>query len=253
MTNTRQPDRFRKQYVDSKFNSIRVFAEAIVKEIYEDNYVKVMILPEKQLAFARVSYDLAENGSNTGKMPIVESRVLVAFLSQVEDLYEDIVILRQLFDAKNLNPAKESDGTDDINYYTVSPTNGGKIDFYKNSDNKDVILMKGKDNGIIRVESNDIKLGVKDGNNTGFEFEELVKKSHLTEFYNKFVNVIKGFLQDFGTKTLIGDLGIPMIVGVRVAEYVQMLTDANPFDPDNSCVATLTTDTENYTKDVKGI
>jgi len=250
MTNTRQPDRFRKQYTDNKFNSIRTFAEAIVKEIYDDNYVRVMILPEKQLAFARVSYDLAENGSNTGKMPIVESRVLVAFLSQIEDLYEDIVILRQLFDTKNINPSKESDGIDDINYYTVNPTNGGKIDFYKNSDNKDIILMKGKDGGIVKVESNDIRLGIKDGNNIGFEFEELVKKSHLTEFYNKFVDVVKSFLNQFGASPVIGDLGIPMLMNVRMSNYVSLL--GLPLN-DNNSINGLANDTENITKDVKGI
>jgi hypothetical protein len=260
MTNTRQADRIRKQYTDNRVQSIRTFAEAIVKEVYDNNIVRVMVLPEKTLCFARVSFDLAENGSNTGKMPIVESRVLIAFLSQVEDPYEDVVILRQLFDSKNLNPARESNGSNDINYYTITPTNGGKIDFYKDNSNKETILIKGKENGIIKVESNEIKLGIKDSNNDNpnplkddYDFEGFVKYSHLVNYYNKFVSVVKGFLQDLGTATLIGDLGIPMLVGVRVANYVQLLTDANPFDPDNTCVATLTPDTEHYTRDVKGI
>lgn len=121
----------------------RIFAEAIVTDFsYVDSYVRVKILPENLETWCRYAYSKASENNIVGGMPDIGTRLLVIFPNYGLHQYENIIALPiELFYKGLTKPDKEPNSSDDKLYYSINPKNGGKISFYKDNDDLDVLFI----------------------------------------------------------------------------------------------------------------
>ena len=141
----------------------------------------------------------------SGGMPIKGARCLLAKLSKIDDVYEDCVIIGFLHDEReNTENADNKSDNNDPNYYCIEPLNGGKIEFYKDNNNKQQLKITGVgdvnlivEDGVVNVVNSDISLGEADlGDNN-----KIVLSPHL-EKNNDFINAVTSWI-NFATPTLI--------------------------------------------------
>jgi hypothetical protein len=165
-------------------------------------------------------------------MPKVGTRVLLAFLNTQSDIYEDVVIMGEIFDDNNVPPTRTSGAENDTKYHAINPENGGKVEFYKDGDDvhRLFITSLGKidincidDFNIVvdgdkkfNVSCENISLG---DPNLSSNDDLIVKKPHLDN-HNAMANATSDILTNLSSQMLIGDLGIPLPVTVRIPTYI---------------------------------
>ncbi len=197
MTFSRQPLRGLKSYVQSKSdpNSFknRTIGEGIIVEKSDtDKLVKVKVLPENHIAIARVAMNKASSNTQDGSMPDEGTHVLLFFLSNVENIYEDIVVFGEIFDKENTPPSRTSGAEDDPFYHSITPKNGGKIELYKDSEDKQRLYITGlgqidiKATDDLNIISNNVSLGEADLNS---DADKLVKQPHLQK-HDDFISAV---------------------------------------------------------------
>ena len=192
----------------------RVFAEAIVKSIeWTSKTAVVEILPEGLKTVARVGFSKASIDEIGGAMPTINSKCIVMFLSQNEDIYEDVIVMPiYLFDSIRTKPSREDDGNKDKNYHSIKPKNGGKIDFYKGNDTKDRLLIQSK--GYLNVLSQDfVSVGAKE---ISGDDNWVVLSKHL-EVYNNAIEEIKTVLSSLTNGTYLGLVDISKATSISKA------------------------------------
>lgn len=154
----------------------RHFAEGTVIKISDKaKKALVNILPENNPIWCRVSFENGSANSQSGGMPVVGARVLVALLDINKYQYQNPIIIRYLYDSEQTPPEREDS---DPNYYAVNPKSGGKIEFYegdsghlvKTTATEDYEVNIGR-KGVITCD--DLYLGEESGS------EEIVTKGHL--------------------------------------------------------------------------
>ena len=207
MTNSREfariINRSIHQVTDQKSD---IFDEGVVVDISrKSKMVQVQIYPNKTKVWCRILFPMVAKDVWSGGMPVKGARCLLAKLSKIDDVYEDCVIIGFLHDEReNTENADNKSDNNDPNYYCIEPLNGGKIEFYKDSNNKQQLKITGVgdvnlivENGVVNVVNNGISLGEADlGDNN-----KIVLSPHLDK-HNDFINAVTSWI-NLATPTLI--------------------------------------------------
>lgn len=206
------------------------FDEGVVVEVSRKSKKAKVQFKNKNTAWCRVLFDKAEKDNWIGSMPNLKSRVLVLFLSNASDVFEDPIVIGQLFDGNNIPSDSASDAKDDQFYHSIDPSNGAKIEFYKTKDDKHKLKVTalGQINCTAVEEMNFVSSNISLGEaNLTNKEDTLVKQPHL-ELYNKFVDEVNGILTSLFNEPTLGDMGIPMPLLVRnpsaYAKYITLQT-----------------------------
>lgn len=192
-----------KEIAESKAD---LFDEGKVIDISrKSKMVQVELAVNKQKVWCRILFPYVAKDVWVGGMPIKGSRCLIAKISKIDDVYEDCVILGFLSDDK-INTENEDNKSDnsDPNYFCIEPINGGKIEFYKDSDNKQRLKITGlKDldiiceDGYINVVSDDVSIGEADLGDSN----KVVLAPHLDK-HDDFITAVTNWI-NLATPTLI--------------------------------------------------
>lgn len=222
MTNARQPIRSIKDYTDNKCIKIRISAEGIIESYSKKSKkVTVKILPEEFTKTMRYVFPNAGKDVQIGGMPPVGSKVLVLFQQPfATDPYAHAIAMGGLFDdSTNTYPEEHEDGKNDVEYYTIKPPKGGKVEYFTDTvietadkDKKKVIHGNETQtiSGTKHVTCDEIKMGHPDN------ALKVVNENLLTK-YNNLLNDVTSFIQQLQTVTIIGDMGIPLPFAARSA------------------------------------
>lgn len=183
-----------------------IFDEGTVVDISrKSKMVQVQIYPNKTKVWCRILFPMVAKDVWSGGMPIKGARCLLAKLSKIDDVYEDCVIIGFLHDEReNTENADNKSDNNDPNYYCIEPLNGGKIEFYKDSNNKQQLKITGVgdvnlivEDGVVNVVNNDISLGEADLTDQNL----LVTVKHLDK-HDAHINAVTNWI-NLATPTLI--------------------------------------------------
>lgn len=186
-------------------NSANIFEEGKVIDISrKSKMVQVELYPNKQKVWCRILFPYVAKDVWSGGMPIKGARCLLAKVTKINDIYEDCVIIGFLHD-ENVNSENENNKADnnDPNYYCIEPINGGKIELYKDSNNKQRLKITGLqdldiicEDGYINIISDDISIGEA---NLGDD-KKIVLSPHLDK-YDDFIDAVSNWI-NLATPTL---------------------------------------------------
>jgi len=219
MTQERQIFRDIVNSIEHTVNSQRIFAEGVViKWSDTDKKALVKLLPEELECWCRCLQPMYSKTNGITTSPTKGALVMVAFLSKREDENENAVIVGYFQDPKN-KLTKESNGMKDPNYTSITHANGSKIDLYTDDDTKKRLLIKGVNfvncEAVDKINIKAPKVSLGESDLTALA-DTLLKQPHLAVF-NNLVAKLDAFIVDLVTQPTLGDMGIPLPLGVRNA------------------------------------